>query len=203
MLYAIGKALSWLFAKFFGRLKVVGRENIPREGGVMICANHISYADPPVLGAGAPRPVHYMAKIELFRIPVIGFLIRRVGAFPVHQRTADRAALKAAADYLAKGEVVGMFPEGQRIFGGQLGEALPGVGMIVLRAKCPVIPAALINTDKLLPPHKIFPCFAHVKVIYGSPVPLDDLYDQSGREAVEEVGRRIMGAIGELIESHR
>lgn len=203
MLYSIGKSISWLFAKVFGRFTVIGRENVPLEGGVMICANHISYADPPILGAGAPRPIHYMAKIELFQIPVLGALIKGVGAFPVQQRTADRTALKTAIDYLTKGEVVGMFPEGQRIFGGQLGEPLPGVGMIILRAKAPVIPTALINTDKLLPPHKLLPRFAHVKVVYGEPVKLDDLYEKSGREAVEEVGKRVMAAIGELIEKHR
>lgn len=203
MLYSIGKRLSWLFAKVFGRLKVIGRENIPPQGGALICSNHISYADPPVLGAGAPRLLHYMAKIELFQVPVLGFLIKRVGAFPVQQRTADRAALKTAIDYLSKGELVAMFPEGQRIYGGQLGEALPGVGMIALRAKAPVIPAALINTDKLLPPHKLLPRFTRVTVIYGEPVPLDDLYEKSGREAVEEVGKRIMSAIGGLIENHR
>ena len=199
MLYAIGRSLSWLVAKVFGRFEVIGRENIPARGGALVCSNHVSYADPPVLGAGAPRPLHYMAKIELFKIPVLGFLIKHVGAFPVQQRTADRHALKTAIGYLSKGECVAMFPEGQRMLDGKLGEALPGVGMIALRAKVPVIPAALINTDKLLPPHKLLPRFARVKVIYGKPVPLKDLYDQSGREAVEEVGRRIMGAIGELI----
>lgn len=192
-----------MLAKLVGRLTVIGRENIPREGGVMVCANHISYADPPVLGAASSRPLHYMAKIELFQIPAIGKLIKGLGAFPVQQRTADRAALKTAIEYLGKGEVVGMFPEGQRVFGGQLGEPLPGVGMIVLRAKAPVIPAALINTDKFLPPHKLLPKFSRVKVVFGEPVKLDDLYDLSGREAVEEVGKRIMAAIGELIEQHR
>ncbi len=203
MLYSIGKFLSWLFAKVFGRMQVSGQENIPREGGVMICANHISYADPPVLGAGAPRQIHYMAKIELFQIPVLGFLIKHVGAFPVQQRTADRAALKTAIDYLNKGEVVGMFPEGQRVFGGKLGEALPGVGMIVLRAKAPVIPTALIDTDKLLVPHKMLPRFSHVKVVYGEPLTFEDLYDKPSREGIEEVGKRIMAAIGELIEKNR
>jgi len=202
MLYSIGKALSWLVARFFGRFEVIGRENIPRKGGVLICSNHVSYIDPPVLGAGAPRRLRYMAKIELFKIPVLGFLIKRVGAFPVHQRTADRQALRTAIDYLAHGECVAMFPEGTRMLDGKLGQALPGAGMIALRAKVPVIPAALINTNKLLPPHSIFFHFTRVKVIYGKPVPLEDLYDQPGREAVEEAGRRIMSAIGELIEAN-
>ncbi len=203
MLYQIGKVLSWAAAKSIGRMTVIGRENIPRKGGVMVCGNHVSYADPPVLGAACPRPLHYMAKIELFRVPVLGKLIEWVGAFPVQQRTADRAALKKAVEYLEKGEAVGMFPEGQRVFGGQLGEPLPGVGMIVLRAKAPVVPAALIDTARFLPPHKFFPRFARVKVVFGKPLDLSDLYDKPGREAVEEVGNRIMSAIRELIEKHR
>ena len=203
MLYTVGKSFSWLLAKIFGRMKVIGRENIPTQGGVMICANHVSFADPPVLGAGCPRQIHYMAKIELFQVPVLGALIRRVGAFPVQQRSADRTAIKTAVDYLSKGDVVGMFPEGQRVHGGELGPALPGAGMIVLRAKVSVIPAALINTDKMLPPHHILPKFTRVVVVYGEPVDLSDLYDKSGREAIEEAGRRIMSAIGELIAKHR
>jgi len=203
MLYAIGKSLSQMVARFFGRYRVIGRENIPSKGGVLLCGNHVSYIDPPVLGAGATRPVHFMAKLELFQIPVLGFLIKNVGAFPVRQHMADRTALKTAIEYLEKGEVVGMFPEGTRIMTGQLGEALPGVGMIVLRAKVPVIPVALINTNKLFPPHSAFFKFTRVKVIYGKPVELDDLYEKSGREAVDEVGKRIMAAIGELIEKHR
>lgn len=203
MLYCLGKSLSWLVAKSFGRMRVIGRENIPRQGGVMICANHVSFADPPVLGAGCPRQIHYMAKIELFQVPVLGYLIKKVGAFPVQQRTADRTALKTAVDYLNKGQVVGMFPEGQRVLGDELGPALPGVGMIVLRAKVPVIPAALINTDKLLPAHKILPRFSRVVVVYGEPLDITDLYELPGREAIEEAGKRIMSAIGELIAKHR
>ncbi len=204
MLYWIGKTLCASICRLFGRWTVIGRENIPKKGGVLLCGNHVSYIDPPALGGGCPRPVHFMAKEPLFRIPVLGFLIRGVGAFPVRQHTADRAALKQAIDLLQHGEVVGMFPEGQRNLNPvELLPAQPGVGMIALRAKVPVIPVALINTEKLLPPHSIFFRFSRIKVIYGRPVHLDDLYAQGGREALDEVGKRIMQRIGEMLDEHR
>jgi len=204
MLYAFGKFLCASICKLFGRMTVIGRENIPATGGVMLCGNHVSYIDPPALGSGATRPVHFMAKEPLFRVPIMGFLIRRVGAFPVRQHTADRAALRTAIDLLKAGEVVGMFPEGTRNPDPtNLMPAEAGVGMIVLKAQVPVIPVALVNTDKLLPQHSLFCKFTHIKVVYGTPVPLDDLYEQSGREAVEEAGRRIMGAIDALLKEHR
>jgi 1-acyl-sn-glycerol-3-phosphate acyltransferase len=204
MLYWIGKTLSRCVCRLFGRWKVIGRENVPMRGGVLLCGNHRSYIDPPALGAGCPRPVHFMAKEPLFGIPVVGFLIRRVGAFPVRQHAADRAALRMAIELLQKGECVGMFPEGTRNLTSEtLIPPEPGVGLIALRAQVPVIPVALINTAKLLPPHSIFFRFTRIKVIYGKPVDLADLCGQSGREAVEEVGRRIMGAVGQLLVRKR
>lgn len=203
MLYAIGKFLSASVCKVFGRWEVIGRENIPEKGGVMLCGNHVSYIDPPALGAGATRPVHFMAKLELFRIPVLGFLIRHVGAFPVKRGTADRSALKKAVELLKNGEIVGMFPEGTRSLDGKLKPPEPGVGMIALRARVPVVPVALVNTEKLLPPHSFLFKFSRVKVVYGKPVALDDMDGQGGREAIEEVGRRIMSAIGQLLREHR
>ena len=203
MLYWIGKSLSAIICKSFGRWKVIGRENIPKKGGVLVCANHVSYIDPPALGAGTTRQLHFMAKLELFQIPIIGLFIKGLGAFPVKRGTADRGALKKAVEYLQAGKAVAMFPEGQRSLEGELLPAEPGVGMIVLRSKAPVIPVALVNTEKLLPPHSSFFKCSNVKVIYGKPIQLDDLYEQSGREAVEEVGKRIMAAIGEMLEEHR
>jgi 1-acyl-sn-glycerol-3-phosphate acyltransferase len=203
MLFWIGASLSAMVCRIFGRWQVIGRENIPKTGGVLLCGNHVSYIDPPALGARANgRPVHFMAKLELFQIPILGLLIKAVGAFPVKRGTADRAALKKAIELLQSGEVVGMFPEGQRSLDGTLLPAEAGVGMIVLRAKVPVIPVGLVNSNKLLPPHSIFPKFTRLKVVYGKPVPLEDLYDKGGREAIEEVGKRIMAAIAELLEEH-
>ncbi len=204
MLYWIGKILAVLVCRFFGRWQVIGQENIPRTGGVLVCANHVSYIDPPALGAGCPRRVYFMAKEPLFRIPVLGFLIRKVGAFPVKTHSADRAAIRKAVDLLHKGECVAMFPEGTRNLTSEpLLPAEPGVGMIALMAKVPVIPAALINTAKLLPPHSMFLRFARIKVVYGKPVDLSDLYGAHGKEAAQEVGNRVMAAIGELLKQHQ
>ncbi|MCX8053009.1 MAG: 1-acyl-sn-glycerol-3-phosphate acyltransferase [Armatimonadetes bacterium] len=200
MLYLLGKSLARMVCRIFGRWTVIGRENVPPTGGVLLCANHVSYIDPPALGAGCPRRVRFMAKEPLFRIPVLGFLIKRVGAFPVRTHSADRTALRTAIELLEKGECVAIFPEGTRNLTSEpLLPAQPGTGMIALRAQVPVIPVALINTKKLLPPHSFFFRFTRIKVIYGKPVNLSDLYGQSGREAVEEAGKRIMRAIAELM----
>lgn len=204
MLYRVGKLLSCFVCRVFGRWTVIGRDNIPPRGGVLICANHVSYIDPPALGAAATRQVHFMAKIELFRTPVLGSLIARVGSFPVRQKTADRAALRKALELLAAGKVVAVFPEGIRNPDpSNLMPAELGVGMIALRSKAPVIPAALVNTHKLLPPHAKFFRFCRVKVVFGEPVSLEDLYERGDREAIEEVGKRVMSAIGSLLEAHR
>lgn len=199
----VGAGVSAAVCRIFGRMQVIGRENIPKTGGALLCGNHVSYIDPPALASRAGRVVHFMAKSELFRIPVLGFLVKGVGAFPVKRGTADRSALKQAIEYLQSGEVVAMFPEGQRSLTGELLEPEAGAGMIALRAKVPVIPVALVNTEKLLPPHKMFFRFTRIKVVYGPPIPLDDLYEKGGREATDEVGKRIMGAIGRLLEEHR
>jgi len=204
VLYGIGKLLSVAVCAVFGRWLVIGRENIPSSGGVLLCGNHVSYIDPPALGAGATRPVHFMAKEPLFRVPVLGWLIARVGAFPVRQHTADRAALRKAVELLHSGEVVGIFPEGTRNPNPrELMPPEPGVGMIALKSRAVIVPVALVNTDKLLPPHSVFLRFSRIKVVYGKPVDLSDLSEKGGREAVDETGRRIMSAIGALLEEHR
>lgn len=202
-LYRLGRYACRLTCKFFGSMEIIDHDKIPKTGGALLCGNHVSYMDPPAMGGATDRSVHFMAKIELFQAPVLGLIMSNIAAFPVKRGTADRTALKTAIEYLKAGELVGMFPEGMRTMDGKLKEAEAGVGMIVLKAQTPVIPVGIVDTEKMLPPHSIFPKFKHIKVVYGDPVKLDDLYGQSGREAADEVGRRIMAAIGELLEKHR
>ncbi len=204
MLFWIGWYLSRLVLAVFGRCHYIDADNVPKTGPVIIAPNHVSYLDPPTAGSGYRRVTHFMAKQELFKIPVLGWLIKAVGSFPVKQHSADRAALRTALDLLAKGEVVCIFPEGTRSLDGKLLPAQAGIGMVALKSRAPVVPVALIGTDRVLPPHSSFFHFAKVKVVYGKPLTFDDLYESGmDREAVEEVGRRIMSAISDLLEKHK
>jgi 1-acyl-sn-glycerol-3-phosphate acyltransferase len=199
LLYWIAWGLLQAILAVFGRWRVTGLENIPKTGGVIVAPNHVSYSDPPIVGAALRRQVRFMAKQELFQIPIMGRIIRNVGAFPVKQRSADRAALRQAINLLQAGKVVCIFPEGQRSPDGQLMKAELGIGLVAMKAQVPIIPMALIGSDKLLPPHSFLPRFTKLVVRIGKPIQLDDLYSQgSERESLEELGRRVMEAIAEL-----
>jgi len=202
LLYRLAWVVLRIILPIFGRWRVTGRENIPTAGGVIIAPNHVSYSDPPVVGAALRRQVRFMAKEELFRIPILGLLIRVVGAFPVKQKTADRTALKNALRLLERGHVVCIFPEGKRSPDGNLQQPELGIGMIALKSRAPVVPIALIGTNKLLPAHSVLLKFSRVRVRIGKPIPMDDLYDRTGdRAALEQVGQRVIAAIAELQKS--
>src|SRR5690625_3879692 len=106
-LYPLGKALvSALFYPFY-RIKVIGKENFPKEGGVLLCTNHIDNLDPPVVGITCPRTVHFMAKEELFELPILKGILPKVKAFPVKRGMSDRQAMRTALSLLKEGKVVG------------------------------------------------------------------------------------------------
>lgn len=203
MLYYIGKFISWLIAKIFGRLRVIGAENVPRTGGVVLAPNHTSYIDPPLAGVGCRRKVWFMAKAELFAIPVLGAIIPRVGAFPVRRSTADRQALRRAHELLTAGEVVNIFFEGGRSPDGRLLPPELGPAMIALRAEVPIVPVALINADRLLPRHSAFLHFTRVTVVFGEPLTFPHLAGKAGdRTALREVGETVARRVAELMRAH-
>lgn len=144
---------GWLALNCLGRVafgfKVKGREHIPREGGVVIASNHVSYADPPVVGSAVPREVYFMAKEELFRNPVFGWLISRYNAIALRRAVGDLGAVKKAVELLKQGRAVLMFPEGTRSLSGRLLKPKPGVGLIACLAGVVVVPAHVTGTDRL------------------------------------------------------
>ena len=199
ILYWIGWSLSRAIARFFGRWSVRGAENVPKTGGFILAPNHISYLDPPVAAGAIFRQVHFMAKEELFKARVLGFILRSSGTFPVRRGTADRSAIRKAIGLLQAGKVVGIFPEGTRSEDGNLQQPEQGLGLLVLKAKVPVLPMAIVGTDRVLRRGSVVLHFGKIKVNIGKPLDFSDLYDRENeRAAIEEIGRRTMAAIAEL-----
>jgi 1-acyl-sn-glycerol-3-phosphate acyltransferase len=202
-MYYLSYVLLRLLFRLTGGLAPVGGENIPPTGGVILAPNHISYLDPPAVGCGMRRPIRFMAKEELFRSKLLGWWMRKVGAFPVRRGTADRSALKQAIELLGQGEVVCVFPEGTRSPDGNLQEPELGIGLIAMKSRAPVVPVAVLGTDKVLPAGSGRLHRHRVKIVYGPTVELTDLYDaRESRRCLEEVGARVMSAIHDLLSSH-
>lgn len=192
-LYPLGKLLcSAIFYPLY-RIKVIGVENFPKEGGVLLCTNHIENIDPPVVGSTCPRPVHFMAKEELFKMPLLKSILPQVNAYPVKRGMSDREAFRNTLKILKAGKVVGMFPEGTRSKTGELGKGLAGAGFFALKGgDAVVVPCAIIG------PYK---AFRRLKVVYGKPLDLTTYREnRTSAEAVTEV---IMSEIQTLIEQNK
>ncbi len=169
--YYFGAWLARTLCRLMGGYRVTGREHIPPRGGAIICSNHVSFLDPPVLGAGfTPRRTYFMAKQELFAIPVLGSLIRTVYAFPVDRGTTDREAIRHGIELLEAGELLVVFPEGGRSPDGAIQPGNIGPALMATRAGVPIVPAALKETDKIMPRGKGGLHRGRVQVDYGPPI---------------------------------
>ncbi|MCS6861502.1 MAG: 1-acyl-sn-glycerol-3-phosphate acyltransferase [Abditibacteriales bacterium] len=202
LLHSVGAVVVKSSLRVFCRWQVVGKENVPRAGGAIVACNHVSYLDPPVVGAAMlPRRLYYMARDDLFRVPLLSALIRRLGAFPVRRGTADRGALRMTLQLLKAGEMVLMFPEGTRSPDGTLQPPELGIAYLVAHARVPVVPVAVVGTHKVLPRGAFLPRPAPVQVRIGKPFTFDDLAPRPSREALRRVAERIMLEIGRLLSA--
>lgn len=199
MFHVIGRWLLHVFFRLFFRYQIEGREHIPREGGVLIAANHASALDPPLLGCASPRQVYFMAKAELFSMPVLSWLLPRVGAFPVHRGAADRSAIRSAIEYLKQGNAVVIFPEGTRTRTGELLPLQRGAGLIALKAGVPVVPVGLVGTFRPLRIKNGIPRLNRIIVRFGEPIDLSEYAGRDPKEAVEEINQRMMKSIAALV----
>ncbi|KQL20289.1 lysophospholipid acyltransferase family protein [Cytobacillus solani] len=190
--YSFAKSVVYGVLKPIYRFEVIGREHFPKEGGVLLCSNHIHNFDPPVVGINAPRPVHFMAKEELFSVPILGKLVPHLNAFPVKRGMSDREALRKGLSILKDGHVLGLFPEGTRSQTGELKKGLAGAGFFALRTDAAIVPCAIIG------PYK---AFKKLKVVYGKPIDMENLRER--KASAEETTEIIMGEIRKLIDEHR
>jgi 1-acyl-sn-glycerol-3-phosphate acyltransferase len=195
--YALSRLILRAVLRLLFRVEVEGREHEPQDGPLVVVANHWSALDPPVLGCALHRPVHFMAKEELFRIPLLRTWMRAVGTFPVRRGEPDRAAIRTALQLVRQGAVVVVFPEGTRNPRGSLLPAEPGAAFLALRAGVPILPVGILGTLEAMPKGAWVPRPRKVRVRIGEPFTLTDL--GSGREALEEASDRIMRAIADLL----
>jgi 1-acyl-sn-glycerol-3-phosphate acyltransferase len=150
------------------RLHIEGLANIPRDGAVLVVGNHVGTVEPPLTGVHIPRlDVYYMAKSELFRNPVLGWLFRRNHTFPVVRDSADRGALRRALDILKRGHVLLVYPEGTRSWQGGIGEPHAGAGFIARHSRAAIVPVASWGSERVIPRGGFLPRRADVHLRIG------------------------------------
>jgi 1-acyl-sn-glycerol-3-phosphate acyltransferase len=152
------------------RVRVHGREKVPRTGAFVVAPSHRSIMDIFFTGYVSRRRIRFMAKEELFKNPLLGWLISTFGGFPVDRGSADRAALRAARSALEGGEPVAVFPEGTRSSGPEIGELFDGAAYLATRLGVPIVPVAIGGSEEILPSGKVFPRLHRVAVVVGEPI---------------------------------
>jgi len=202
VLYAILKVPAVAFMRLWLGLRVTGLEHVPATGPALIVSNHQSILDPPLIGGATPRQIFFLAKAELFRIPLFGRLIRALHARPVRREGSDPSALKTAARLLEEGKALLVFPEGTRSIDGRLGEAKPGIGMLAVVSGAPVIPTYISGTLESLPKGAIRPRRSQVSVRFGPALHFKALTGERRKERYRDAANEMMRAITQLKEQN-
>ncbi len=200
--YRITHVLVTLFFKIFFGFRVKGAEVIPEQGRIILASNHISGWDPPALGVSTTREVHFLAKKELFAVPILGWLIRILNAVPIHRGAGDVRALKTFISILNQEAAVILFPEGTRSKTGELGEAREGVGLIAMKTNSDIIPVYISGTRKIT---KAFLRRPRVEVFFGKRIYLKQ-YEHSqleGKELYKQISSDVLKEIRRLRDENR
>ncbi|HHY13403.1 MAG TPA: 1-acyl-sn-glycerol-3-phosphate acyltransferase [Thermoanaerobacterales bacterium] len=190
MLYVSVKTVFSIVFRILFKLEVIGRENVPEDGPLILCSNHISWLDPIIIACTVNRKLHYMAKSELFHNPFLRYIFNSLGAFPVKRKRADRKAIRKSLELLDKGEVLGLFPEGTRSKTGKLLKPEPGVALIALKSNSPILPVAIKGPYKLFHP---------ITIIIGKPFYIDESVERKASKTLQCHSNKIMQNIGRLL----
>lgn len=166
------------------QLRIKGREQIPRTGGGLVISNHQSYLDPVVLQVALPRPISFLARDTLFRVPFLKLLFWFAHVFPLKREATSTATIRGALGRMKHGYLVGMFPEGTRSRDGSLGEFKPGFIALVRRAKLPIYPVGIAGSGRASPRGKFAFLRKQITMVYGKPLIYDELepFCKKGRE---------------------
>jgi 1-acyl-sn-glycerol-3-phosphate acyltransferase len=196
--YYIARGLLIGLFKLLTRWQVKGKENVPKEGPVLVVANHLNLADPPLLGVSLKRKVIFMAKEELFRSTIGAYFVSGLGSFRVHRGRLDRQALRSSQQVLADGLALAMFPEATRSSNARLKKAMPGSALIAFRGGVPILPVGIIGTEQIKGMGWIVRR-PRLTVNIGRPFQLPPVDGKLSREKLVEYTDLIMQRIAELL----
>ena len=172
-----------------------GLQNVPRHGALVVVANHGSHLDPPLLGHALPRPVSFMAKAELFKVPLLGRLIRSLGAYPVSRGASDREAIRTALSRLEQGWATGVFLDGTRQRSGRVENPQLGAALLAARSGAPLLPVALVNTHRALGPDQSWPRLVRVELRVGPVIPAPSSRSHAALEATTAACQQAINAL--------
>ncbi len=185
MSYSVARFIVNVVLRIFYRIDVEGLENVPMKGRLAICSNHSNNLDPLMISIIFPRQIYWMAKKELFKNKALGFILKKIGIFPVDRGDSDISAIKNALRILKDEKVLGIFPEGGRVKGFDLNNAKPGIGLLTAKSKSVVLPIYIYSDYKL---------FNKVKINIGKPI---DLSKEDSKDYAE-ISRNILISIYDL-----
>lgn len=177
------------------RGRIYGAEHVPQQGPLVVVSNHASNFDPPILSSCVGRPVAYMAKEELFHIPILKQAIQWYGAYPVSRGAADRSAIRSALKYLEAGWATGVFLQGTRTLDGRITEPKIGAALIAAKAKAPLLPVSLWGSQRILKKGSAIPQSVPVTVRIGKVI---DAPSSTDREELQAVTQQCVAAINAL-----
>ena len=156
--------------KFIFRGNLIGRENIPQKGSFILVSNHGSLLDPPLLGHAIGRNISFMAKSELFRIPILGFIIKSCGAYPVKRGIVDKLTIKIACEKLSNNNSIGIFIDGTRQKDGRVNKPKKGAALLSFKNQKMLLPVAIINSHRLFKLRFFLPFFTKIVIKVGKPI---------------------------------
>ncbi|MHC5611899.1 MAG: lysophospholipid acyltransferase family protein [Nostoc sp.] len=186
--------VSPMFHAYF-RGQIYGAENVPQSGPVVVVSNHASYFDPPIVSMCVRRPVAYMAKEELFHIPILGQAIKLYGAYPVNRGSADRTAIRSALEYLNNGWAVGVFLQGTRTPDGRITDPKRGALLLAAKAKAPILPVSLWGTEGILEKGSSLPRAVPITMRIGN---LIDAPSSTNKEELQALTQKCTTLINEM-----
>ncbi|SHH49940.1 lysophospholipid acyltransferase family protein [Tepidibacter thalassicus] len=187
--YSIAKCIVIPIIKLFYKIEVIGEEKVPMKEPLIFASNHKSNLDPILIGAFMPREVSYMAKKELFKNKLLGYILKNLNVFPVDRNKTGISTIKVALKILKSEKALGIFPEGTRIKGEELGKAKAGTAMLAIKGKAKVCPVSIIGNYKL---------FSKITLYIDDPISFEEYYKEKLTSSDYEIlSQKVLDVIGE------